>query len=207
MVNFSQLFLKTAFSCSAYFCQIVNEQWWGGSNWLDALCHTLRSLNIREYVTEAAQYEAVNHKGLKSASLKQLNLSSAGWYLQENITVSNIQSPSLHLSSYPFPISTLSKIIIFILAASCAQFFLFCFHTIAVISCLLTHQLDVIYRHPNVRPNAVYFSISIRPPEHRHCYRAPPGFHHDTSGHSSVVKKWKASCWEAFFDRLCHLDL
>lgn len=85
------------------------------------------SLNIKEYVIEVAQYETVNHKGLKSVSPKQLNLFSAGWNLQENITVSNVQSPSSHLSTYPFPISTLSKIIIFILAASCAQFFYFIF--------------------------------------------------------------------------------
>lgn len=151
-------------------------------------------------------------KRLKSVSPKWSNLFSAGggWNQQENIIVSNVQSPSLHLSTYPFPIFPLSKIIIFILAASCSEFFSyfyffpFTFLSVAVISCLLTHRLHVIYRHPNGRPGAVYFSISLRPPEHRHSYRAPSGFHHDTAGHSSVAMRSKALSREAFPK---HLDL
>lgn len=73
-----------------------------------------------------------------------------------------------------------------------SYFFSFTFLNVAVISCLLTHRLHVIYRHPNGRPGAVYFSISLRPPERRHCYRAPSGFHHDTAGHSSVAVRSKA---------------
>lgn len=43
--------------------------------------------------------------------------------MQGNISVNSVQSPCLRLSTYPFPISTLSKIIIFILRAPCAQGF------------------------------------------------------------------------------------
>lgn len=131
------------------------------------------SLNIKEYVIEAAQYEAVNHKGLKSVSRKAAEpflcrLKPAGEYYcqQRSVTL-------LALINLPFSHFHLIKNNYLYSRGLLCSVFLFYFPTIAVISCLLTHRLDVIYRHPNVRPNAVYFSISLRPPEHRHCYRAP----------------------------------
>lgn len=140
---------------------------------------------------------------LKNVPPELLNvcLEAGGWNLQENIIVKSVQSPSSHLSTCPFPIFTLSTTIIFSLAASCVHFFHFLF---PVILCLLTHRPDVIYRHSNMRPSAVYFSISLRPPDHRHCYR-PPQILLDI--YSSVVKKSKVSCWEASIDLLLHLDL
>lgn len=43
--------------------------------------------------------------------------------MQGNINVNSVHSPCLCLSTYPFPISTLSKIIIFILGAPRARVF------------------------------------------------------------------------------------
>lgn len=45
--------------------------------------------------------------------------------MQRNISLNSVQSPCLCLSTYPFPISTLSKIIISILGASRTLFFFF----------------------------------------------------------------------------------
>lgn len=59
--------------------------------------------------------------------------------MQGNISVNSVQSPCLRLSTYPFPISSLSKIIIFILRAPCAPFFIFLF---LISHCKLLSHVD-----------------------------------------------------------------
>lgn len=146
-------------------------------------------------------------KRLKSGSPKWSNLFSAGrrlkpageYYCQQrSVTLlALINLPFSHFplikNNYLYSCGLLLWVFFFLFL-----FFSFTFLSIAVISCLLTHRLHVIYRHPNGRPSAVYFSISLRPPERRHCYRAPSGFNHDTAGHSSVAIRSKALSQEAF---------
>lgn len=94
---------------------------------LHALCQTSPPLKAKEYDAEAAHDEAVNHQGLKSVSPSSWTFSLQAETCRRIIIVSSVQSPSSHLSTYPFPISTLSKIIIFILAASVRSFFFILF--------------------------------------------------------------------------------
>lgn len=151
-------------------------------------------------------------KRLKSVSPKWSNLFSAGrrlklageYYCQQrsvtllaliNLPFSHILIKNNYLYSRRLLLQVFFPVFLF---------FSFTFLSVAVILCLLTHRLHVIYRHPNGHASAVYFPISFRPPERRHCYRAPSGFHHDTAGHSSVAMRSEALFLEAFPK---HLDL
>lgn len=146
-------------------------------------------------------------KRLKSVSPKWSNLFYAGGWLKpageyycQQRSVTLLALINLPFSHFPLIKNNYlySRGLLLRVFFSYFYFFSFTFLSIAVISCLLTHRLHVIYRHPNGHPSAVYFSISLRPPERRHCYRAPSGFHHDTAGHSSVAMRSKALSREAF---------
>lgn len=90
--------------------------------------------------------------------------------MQGNISVNSVQSPCLRLSTYPFPISTLSKIIISILGGPCAELFI-------ISHCNLLSHVNwhigfmSFIAIPNMQPNMVYFSISLHPCDPSFCYQ------------------------------------
>lgn len=107
-------------------------------------------------------------------------------YMHRKISVTAGSSPGPRLSAYPFPTSTLSKIIIFILGAPREIRFFILFSHFNLLSHVDWHPGFMPFiTVPNTQPNMVYFSICPWPrgPLCHHYWAPAPRHFKDTKRH------------------------